>query len=109
MTTVHRPEQAVLERMVETLDALRPRSLELLHVIADRSVPATLSVAAAASDPARSINPAGSVKTVEMDWNELALRGLVGPYPITTTSTPDLAARLTRFGRDFAWLLGLEG
>jgi hypothetical protein len=111
VATTDRPTTSDRDRMIQTLDDLRPEHLRLLHVIATTSEPppnlymggvnATLTwrMPDVAEDEARRL------------WGELARTGVVADYPsglMTAQGAGNLTVRLTPFGREFVKLLRLE-
>lgn len=111
VATTDRPNPTDRDRMIQTLDDLRPEHLRLLHVIATTTegppnlymggVNATLDwkMPDVPNDEARRL------------WNELARTGVVGDYPsgmMTREGAGNLTVRLTPYGRVFVRLLRLE-
>lgn len=111
VATEDRPTTSDRDRMIQTLDDLRPEHLRLLQVIATTTEPppnlymggviATLTwkIPDIAEDEARRL------------WGELARTGVVAEYPsglMTAQGAGDLTVRLTPYGREFVNLLRLE-
>ncbi|MEK6719878.1 MAG: hypothetical protein AABZ33_04310 [Chloroflexota bacterium] len=111
MSTNDRPRPTDRERMIQTLDDLRPDSLRLLHVIATTTegppnlymggVSATLDwkMPDVSNDDARRM------------WGDLQRADVVQGYPsgiMTKEGAGNLTVRLTPYGREFVRLLRLE-
>lgn len=111
VATTDRPNPTDRDRMIQTLDDLRPEHLRLLHVIATTSegppnlymggISATLDwkMPDLPNDEARRL------------WSELARTGVVTDYPsgiMTKEGAGNLTVRLTPYGREFVRLLRLE-
>jgi len=106
-----RPSTIDRDRIIATLDGLRPEHLRLLHVIATTTEPppdlwaggigATLDwkMPDVPNDEARQL------------WAELERFGVVPAYPsgvMTKEGAGNLAGRMTPYGREFVRLLRLE-
>lgn len=111
VSTTDRPTPTDRDRMIDTLDGLRPEHVRLLHVIATTNelppglyaggVGATLDwkMPDVPNDEAR------------RRWAELARFDLVGGYPsgtMTAQGAGNLVGRMTPYGRTFVRLLRLE-
>lgn len=111
VATTVRPPASDRERMIETLDGLRPSNLRLLNVIATTHE----------GDPSLSMGgvmhtltwkmPDAAEDDLRRDWADLARFDLVQSYPsgtMTAQGAGDLSVRQTRYGREFVRLLDLE-
>jgi hypothetical protein len=111
VATTNRPAPTDRERMIETLDGLRPSNLRLLHVIATtREGPPGILMGGVMNTLTWKL-PDVSEDDLRRDWSELARHDLVSGYPsgtMTAQGAGDLAARLTNYGRQFVRLLRLE-
>jgi hypothetical protein len=111
ISTTARPGPTDRERMIETLDRLRPDHLRLLHIIATTTegppnmymggIGTTLDwkMPDVPNDEARRL------------WAELARFDVVQGYPsgiMTAQGAGNLTVRLTPYGREFVRLLRLE-
>ena len=109
--TVSRPSPTDRDRMIETLDGLRPEHLRLLHVIATTNEPPPNLYAGGVSATLDWKLPDVPNDEARRRWNELARSDLVGSYPsgtMTAAGAGNLVGRLTPYGRDFVRLLRLE-
>jgi hypothetical protein len=106
-----RPALSDRERMIETLDDLRPSNLRLLHVIATtRQGPPDLYMGGV-SHTLKWKMPDVPEDDFRRDWADLAREDLVQSYPsgmMTAEGAGNLAVRLTNYGREFVRLLNLE-
>lgn len=106
-----RPAASDRDRMIETLDGLRPEHLRLLHVIATTNeAPPGLAVGgvSATLDWKMPNVPTDEARRL---WGELARFDLVGSYPsgmMTASGAGNLVGRLTPYGQEFVRLLRLE-
>jgi hypothetical protein len=111
VATRDRPAQKDRERMIETLDGVRPSNLRLLHVIATtRQGPPDLYMGGV-SHTLKWKMPDVSEEDIRRDWNDLARFDLVQNYPsgmMTAEGAGNLTVRMTDYGRRFVRLLSLE-
>ena len=111
VATTDRPNATDRDRMVETLDGLRPEHLRLLHVIASTTEgPPDLYMGgvSATLDWKMPDVPNDEVRRL---WGELQRFDVVQGYPsgiMTAQGAGDLTVRLTAYGRQFVRLLRLE-
>lgn len=106
-----RPKKSDRDRMIETLDGLRPENLRLLHVIATTSEPPPGMYAGGVSMTLDWKMPDVPNDEARRGWGELARMDLVGGYPsgtMTAQGAGMLVAHLTPYGREFVRLLRLE-
>jgi len=112
VATKERPGQSDRNRMIDTLDGLRPEHLRLLHVIATTSQPPPgMFLGAATNWILKSKMPDVSDDEGRRRWNDLNRLDLVDPYPVglmAANEGANLAARLTPYGRSFVRMLRLE-
>lgn len=106
-----RPGPTDRERMIQTLDDLRPEHLRLLHVIATTSEARPGLYMGGVSDTLSWKMPDVSNDEARRLWSELASTGVVQDYPsgtMTREGAGNLTVRLTPYGREFVRLLRLE-
>lgn len=106
-----RPPSADRERLVETLDRLRPSHLRLLHVVATTTTGRPGLYAGGVSDTLSWKMPDTPIEDIRRDWDDLAREDLLQGYPsgmMTAAGAGNLAVRLTPYGQQFVRLLHLE-
>jgi hypothetical protein len=112
IATKERPGQSDRNRMIDTLDGLRPEHLRLLHVIATTTQPPPgMFLGAATNWILNSKMPDVSDDEAQRRWNDLNRLDLVDRYPMglmAANEGANLAARLTPYGRSFVRMLRLE-
>lgn len=111
VATTDRPAVSDRERMVDTLDGLRPQHLQLLHVIATTTTGRPNLYMGGVSDTLTWKMPDTPIEDVRRDWGDLARFGVVADYPsgiMTAEGAGNLTVRLTPYGRAFVSLLRLE-
>jgi hypothetical protein len=111
VATTDRPNASDRNRMIETLDGLRPEHFRLLHVIATTNEPPPGLYAGGVSSTLDWKMPDVPQDEARRLWNELARFDLVGSYPsgtMTASGAGNLAGRLTPYGQGFVHLLRLE-
>jgi hypothetical protein len=109
--TTERPGATDRDRMIETLDGLRPEHLRLLHVIATTTKGPPNLYAGGVSATLDWKMPDVPNDEARLLWGELARFNVVDSYPsglMTAQGAGDLAVRLTPYGRTFVRLLRLE-
>jgi hypothetical protein len=109
--TTTRPNQSDRDRMIETLDGLRPEHLRLLHVIATTNEPPPGLYMGGVSSTLDWKMPDVPREETRRRWNELARVDLIGSYPsgtMTAAGAGNLMGHLTAYGREFVLLLRLE-
>lgn len=101
--TPERPDPAEQERMLATLDELRPAHLWLLRLV--ESTPRGPDIPIGSMDQTILWKvPNADLEAVKRDWADLARNNLVQAYPQMTLSgrsAGDLRQRLTPFGERF--------
>lgn len=110
VATTNGPGPSDRDRMIETLDGLRPEHLRLLHVIATTSEPPPSLYAGGVSATLEWKMPDVPNDEARRRWDELARFDVVGSYPsgmMTAAGAGNLAGRLTPYGREFVRLLSL--
>jgi hypothetical protein len=111
VVTTDRPRPTDRERMIETLDSLRPSNLRLLNVIATTTEARPDLYMGGISDTLMWKMPDIALEDIQRDWAEIARAGVVSAYPsgtMTRAGAGDLRGRLTTYGREFVRLLRLE-
>lgn len=111
VATTDRPAASDRERMIETLDGLRPQHLQLLHVIATTTTGRPGSDMGSVSNTLEWKIPGPPIDDLRRDWGDLARFGVVSDYPfgmMTAEGAGNLTVRLTPYGRAFVKLLRLE-
>jgi hypothetical protein len=110
-STTDRPNQTDRDRMIETLDALRPEHLRLLHVIATTNEPPPGLYAGGVSATLDWKMPDVPNDEARRRWTELSRFDLVGGYAsgtMTAQGAGNLMGHMTPYGREFVRLLRLE-
>jgi hypothetical protein len=111
VATTDRPNQSDRDRMIETLDGLRPEHLRLLHVIATTNEPPPGLYMGGVSSTLDWKMPDVPNDETRQRWSELARFNLVGSYPsgmMTAAGAGNLTGHVTPYGREFVRLLRLE-
>jgi hypothetical protein len=111
VATTDRPPASDRERMIETLDGLRPSNLRLLHVIATTHEGDPGLMAGGVMHTLKWKMGDIVEEDIRRDWADLARFDLVQSYPSGTMSgrgAGDLSVRQMRYGREFVRLLRLE-
>ena len=111
VATKDRPSPTDRERMIETLDGLRPWNLRLLHVIATTRHGAPDLHMGGVMDTLTWKLPDVSEDDIRRDWADLARFDLVQSYPsgtMTAEGAGNLTVRQTNYGHEFVRLLRLE-
>jgi hypothetical protein len=109
--TTDRPNPSDRDRMIETLDTVRPEHLRMLHVIATTSEPRPGLYMGGIGDTLTWKMPDVSNDEARRLWDELSRTGVVPGYPsgtMTANGAGNLAGRLTPYGRQFVHMLRLE-
>ena len=104
LATHQRPAERDRERLFDTLDAVRPPHLRLLHVIATTTEPRQGLYMGGVSDTLSWKMPDVPEDEFRRDWVDLASYGLVGGYPsgtMTAQGAGNLAGHVTPYGREF--------
>ena len=110
VATAERPNPTDRERMIQTLDDLRPEHLRLLHVIATTTEARPGLYMGGVSDTLSWKMPEVPNDEARRLWAELARTGVVQDYPsgmMTKEGAGNLSVRLTPYGREFVRLLRL--
>jgi hypothetical protein len=108
---VDRPSRPETERMIETLDGIRPDQLPLLHVIATTNEPPPGLYMGGVFSTIEWKLPGTTQDEARRIWAELNRLDLVGSYPSGTMSAQgagNLMAHMTPYGRSFVRTLHLE-
>lgn len=106
-----RPSRTETERMIETLDGIRPDQLPLLHVIATTNEPPPGLWAGGVFSTIQWKLPDLSEDEARRLWAELNRLDVVGSYPsgtMTAHGAGNLMAHMTPYGRAFVGMLQLE-
>jgi hypothetical protein len=109
--TIGRPNQSDRERMIETLDNLRPEHLRVLHVISTTNEPPPGLYAGGVSATLKWKMPDMSDDEARRLWTELSRVDLVGGYPsgtMTAQGAGNLMGHMKPYGRQFVALLRRE-
>jgi hypothetical protein len=111
VATTDRPISSDRDRMIETLDGLRPEHLRLLHVMATTNEPPPGFYAGGVDSTLKWKMPDVPSDEARRQWTELSRFDVVGSYPsatMTAHGAGNLSGRLTPYGREFVRLLRLE-
>lgn len=111
MSATSRPMPTDRERMIQTLDELRPEHMRLLHVVATTTEPRPGLYMGGVSDTLSWKMPDVPEDEARRLWTEIARTGVLPDYPsgtMTAQGAGNLAGRLTPYGREFVRLLKLE-
>jgi hypothetical protein len=111
VATTDRPARSDRDRMIETLDGLRPSNLRLLHVIATTHKGAPDLYMGGVMHTLKWKLPDVSEDDLRRDWADLARFDIALSYPsgtMTAEGAGNLAVRQTNYGREFVKLLRLE-
>lgn len=111
VATTDRPATSDRDRMIQTLDDLRPDHLRLLHVIATTTEPPPDLYMGGVNATLSWKMPDLPEDEARRQWGELARTGVVADYPsglMTAQGAGNLTVRLTAYGRAFVKLLRLE-
>lgn len=111
VATTDRPTTSDRDRMIQTLDDLRPEHLRLLHVIATTTEPPPALYMGGVSATLTWKMPDVAEDEARRLWGEVARTGVVADYPsglMTAQGAGNLSGRLSPFGREFVKLLRLE-
>lgn len=106
-----RPSRTETERMIATLDGIRPDQLPLLHVIATTNEPVPGLLAGGVYNMIRWKLPDMSEEEARRVWGELNRLDLVAEYPsgtMTAQGAGNLIARMTPYGRSFVNMMQLQ-
>jgi len=109
--TTDRPSPADRDRMIETLDGLRPDHLRLLHVVATTMEGPPNILMGGISTTLDWKMPDVPNDEARRLWAELARFDVLQGYPsgtMTAQGAGDLTVRLTPYGREFVRRLRLE-
>jgi hypothetical protein len=111
MATNMRPPRADRDRMIDTLDALRPSHLQLLHTIATTTKGRADLYMGGVSDTLQWKFPDTPLEDLRRDWDDLARADVVQSYPsamMTAEGAGNLSVRLTPYGRKFLAMLDVR-
>jgi len=111
VATRGRPPKADRERIIETLDGLRPSHLRLLCVISTTRQARPGFYMGGISNTLEWRIPDIPIDEIRRDWSDLARFDLVQSYPsgtMTAEGAGNLTVRMTDYGRRFVRLLRLE-
>jgi len=99
--TAERPDEAERQRILDTLDNMRPRQMRILTVISETTEPRPDLYAGGVMDTLKWKMPDLDDAVIREEWAELARLGVVGSYPAGTMSAHgagNLRAHVTPYG-----------
>lgn len=103
-TTPERPNDAERQRLLGTLDDVRPRQMRVLAVISQMNEPPPGLMAGGVMETLKWKVPDLDEATIREEWDELARLGVVAGYPsgtMTAQGAGNLQARVTPYGWRF--------